>query len=90
MGVGLGYVVYLAAFFAMILLALFNVLPVVFLGGIVIALFIGGLFYFWFRAWRETEQMIKKSPSLPSKTETEERRRKEPEEEERAHQIIAK
>jgi predicted tellurium resistance membrane protein TerC len=58
MGVGIGYAIYLAAFFVMIGLALLRVLPVVFLGGIVIALFIGGLFYFWLDAWRETEKMI--------------------------------
>jgi hypothetical protein len=58
MGVGIGYAIYLAAFFVMIGLALMRALPVVFLGGIVIALFIGGLFYFWLEAWRETERMI--------------------------------
>ena len=49
---------YLGLFFVMIALALFKVLPVNYLGGIVIALFIGGLCYAWLNAWRQTDKLI--------------------------------
>ena len=45
-------------FFIMIALALFNVLPINYLGGMVIALFIGGLWYAWLNAWRQTDKLI--------------------------------
>jgi len=54
---GLG--LYLALFFVMIVLALLNILPVNYLGGIIIALFIGGLFYAWLNAWRQTSKLVK-------------------------------
>ena len=42
----------------MIALALLNVLPLNYLGGIVIAMFIAGLCYAWFNAWRQTDKLI--------------------------------
>jgi len=52
------FTLYLGLFFVMIALALFNVLPLNYLGGIVIALFIGGLCYAWLNAWRQTDKII--------------------------------
>jgi len=51
-------ILYLGLFFVMIALALFKVLPVNYLGGIVIALFIGGLCYAWLNAWRQTDKIM--------------------------------
>lgn len=76
------YVLYLLGFFVMITLALFRILPVNYLGGIVILLFIGGLFYFWLNAWRQTKMMISvKSTAKISTAEKEtelERKQEEP------------
>jgi hypothetical protein len=59
------FVLYLAAFFVMITLALVHVLPLNYLGGIVIGLFILGLIYSWLNAWRQTSKMIKaESPQI--------------------------
>ena len=60
MGLGIKFVLYLIAFFAMIVLTLFRVLPVNYLGEIVIALFISGLCYSWLNAWRQTDKMIQR------------------------------
>ena len=54
------FILYLLAFFGMITLALFNILPLNYLGGIVVALFITGLLYSWLNAWRQTATMVKK------------------------------
>jgi hypothetical protein len=66
-------VLYLALFLVMIILALEHVLPVNYLGGIVIALFIAGLFYAWLNAWRQTEKLIKGDSLHQSQLEKEER-----------------
>ncbi len=54
------FILYLVAFFGMITLALLNILPVNYLGGIVIALFIMGLLYSWLNAWRQTIKLVSK------------------------------
>ena len=81
MSISTSYVLYLLGFFVMIALALFRILPVNYLGGIVIVLFIGGLFYSWLNAWRQTKKMIGvKSPAEISEAEKEvERERKQEE-----------
>ena len=56
----------------MITLALFNILPVNYLGGIVVGLFISGLFYSWFNSWRKTNKLIKDDMSEQSMLEKEE------------------
>jgi Flp pilus assembly protein TadB len=56
-------VLYLAAFFVMITLALLHVLPLNYLGGIVVGLFVTGLIYSWLNAWRQTDEMMKKESS---------------------------
>lgn len=43
----------------MIVLALVHILPVNYLGGIVVALFITGVFYTWANTWRQTRKLIK-------------------------------
>jgi hypothetical protein len=43
----------------MIALALLNMLPVYYLGGIVVALFIVGLLYSWLNAWRQGRKPIR-------------------------------
>lgn len=53
------FLLYLGLFFVMIFLALENILPTNYLGGIVIALFIGGLCYAWLNAWRQTNKLLK-------------------------------
>ena len=60
MGLGIKFVLYLLAFFAMIVLALFRILPVNYLGEIVIVLFISGLCYSWLNTWRQTDKLIEK------------------------------
>jgi hypothetical protein len=72
---------YLLGAFTLILLSLFNVLPVDYLGGFVIAGFIGGLLFARLNAWRQGEKMFKAeisseklgaaSPSLPLEPERE-------------------
>lgn len=58
MNVLVGYALYLIGIFGTIALALFHVLPVDYLGGIIIALFIAGLVYTWLNAWRQTDKLI--------------------------------
>jgi hypothetical protein len=53
------FLVYLGLFFLKIVLALEHILPLDYLGGIVVALFITGLFYAWLNAWRQTKKLIK-------------------------------
>ncbi len=60
MNVLTSFVLYMAAFFLMISLALLHVLPLNYLGGIVVGLFITGLIYSWLNAWRQTDEMLKK------------------------------
>lgn len=43
----------------MIVLFLLKILPVDYLGGIVVMLFISGLLYAWLNAWRQTEKLVK-------------------------------
>lgn len=63
MGLGSKFVVYLLAFFGMIVLALYHILPVNYFGEIVIVLFISGLVYAWLKAWRQTDRIIAQSES---------------------------
>ncbi|MDH2900428.1 MAG: hypothetical protein PXY39_05605 [archaeon] len=64
---------YLTGAFALILLSLFNILPVNYLGGFVIAGFIGGLFFAWFNAWRQGEKMLQiENQSIEAKKKEEE------------------
>lgn len=55
----IGLTLYIAAYLVMIVVALLNLIPVDYLGGIVVALFIAGLFYAWLNAIRQTDNMIK-------------------------------
>ena len=72
MSIRTSYVLFFLGFFVMIALALFRILPVNYLGGIFIILFIGGLFYSWLNAWRQTKKMISvKSVAEISKAEIE-------------------
>ena len=81
MSIRTSYVLYFLGFFVMIALALFRILPVNYLGGIVIILFIGGLFYSWLNAWRQTKKMISvKSVAEISKAEIETERERKHEE----------
>ena len=74
-----GFALYLLGAFALILLSIFNILPVNYLGGFVIAGFIGGLFFPWLNAWRQGEEMLqienqsiegrKNAASLPQEVE---------------------
>lgn len=60
MGLGIKFALYLVAFFVMIVLALLRILPVNYLGEIVIVLFISGLCYSWLNTWRQTDKLIEK------------------------------
>lgn len=60
MNVLTGFGLYLLGAFALIVLALFDVLPTIYLGGFVIAGFIGGLFFAWLNAWRQGENLLRK------------------------------
>lgn len=60
MNIGTEFVIYLLAFFALIILALFRILPVNYFGEIVIVLFISGLCYSWLNTWRQTDKIIEK------------------------------
>ena len=60
-------VLYLSLFFVMIALALLNILPLNYLGGIIIGLFIAGLLYTWANAWRQTKKIIESSPQAGQK-----------------------
>lgn len=60
MDLGIKFLIYLLAFFALIVLALFRILPVNYFGEIVIVLFISGLCYSWLNAWRQTDKIIEK------------------------------
>lgn len=74
-----GFGLYLLGAFALITLSLFNILPTNYLGGLVIAGFIGGLFFFWLNSWRQGEKMLKAEslavevekvvPSMPKEVE---------------------
>ncbi len=57
MNVLAAFALYLLGAFALILLSLYNILPVNYLGGFVIAGFVGGLFFAWLNAWRQGEKM---------------------------------
>lgn len=80
MSIRTSYALYFLGFFVMIALALFRILPVNYLGGIVIVLFIGGLFYSWLNAWRQTKKMIsvKSEVSRVEKETDGERKQEEP------------
>lgn len=73
MNIGTEFVIYLLAFFALIILALFRILPVNYFGEIVIVLFISGLCYSWLNTWRQTDKIIEKE-KLPGITKSEERK----------------
>ena len=66
------FLLYLGLFFVMIFLALENILPTNYLGGIVIALFIGGLCYAWLNAWRQTNKLLAVEGREPLKKSTRE------------------
>ena len=72
MNVATSFIAYLGLFFVMIALALLNVIPVNYLGGIVIALFIGSLVFAWLNAWRQTEDLVKKDVASQPRLEKEE------------------
>ena len=59
MNVEMGYLLYLFGAFAAIALALFNIIPTNYLGGVVIAYFIVGLCFAWLNAIRQGEKMAK-------------------------------
>lgn len=63
MGLGSKFAIYLVAFFGMILLALYHILPVNYFGEIVIVLFVSGLVYAWLNAWRQTDRIIEMAKS---------------------------
>lgn len=48
---------YLLGAFTLIVLALLGILPTNYLGGFVIAGFIGGLFFAWLNAWRQGNKL---------------------------------
>ena len=58
---GTKFAIYLLASFTMVVLALYRILPVNYLGEIVIVLFISGLIYAWLNAWRQTDKLIAKA-----------------------------
>ena len=62
----LGYGLYLGLFFVMIILALVNVLPVNYLGILVVGLFVSGLLYIFFNAWRQTVKLYASRGVAPS------------------------
>jgi hypothetical protein len=64
MNVITGFGLFLGGAFLLIVLALLNVLPTNYLGGFVIACFIGGLFFAWLNAWRQGEHFIETENSL--------------------------
>jgi Na+/H+-translocating membrane pyrophosphatase len=67
-------VLYLSFFFVMIALALLNILPLNYLGGIIIGLFIAGLLYTWANAWRQAKKIIES----PVEDRADEKKQEEP------------
>jgi hypothetical protein len=64
-----GFGLYVFGAFSLVILALFNVVPTNYLGGFVIAGFIGGLFFAWLNAWRQGEK-ITKQPAIDTSKQT--------------------
>jgi hypothetical protein len=61
-----GFCLYLLGAFILVVLALFNIVPTNYLGGFVIAGFIGGLFFAWLNAWHQGEKMSKTTAASKS------------------------
>lgn len=65
MNVLTGFVLYFVLFFVMVALAVVHVLPADVLGGIVVGLFMLGVFYSWLNAWRQTSKLIRVQTQSP-------------------------
>jgi len=61
-------VLFLAGYLVMISLAILHVVPVYYFGGIVVGLFILGLFSFFFYAWHQTSKMVEEESLQAKKT----------------------